>query len=148
LSGRHKDPEYHKKWWEANKHRYRDRAPKTPEISKRDYENSKDKKLEFQKAKRGENPEWRLWKSAKGSSKRRGILFDICIEDVVIPDICPVLRVPMQRFTQYTPSIDRIDTSKGYTKDNIQVISKKANIMKYNASREELLLFAQWVLDG
>lgn len=44
------------------------------------------------------------------------------------------------------PSIDRIDSTKGYTKDNIQVISSKANTMKSNASVEELRMFAYWVL--
>lgn len=39
----------------------------------------------------------------------------------------------------YTLSIDRIDSSKGYTKDNIQFISIAMNHMKNNMSHEETL---------
>ena len=46
---------------------------------------------------------------------------------------------------KYSPSLDRIDPNKGYVKGNVQVISRLANIMKSNASPEELRAFANWV---
>lgn len=41
----------------------------------------------------------------------------------------------------YTASIDRIDSSKGYEKDNVQWVHKRINIMKGNMSEEE---FIEW----
>jgi hypothetical protein len=44
------------------------------------------------------------------------------------------------------PSLDKIDPKLGYVPGNIQVISHKANAMKWDATREELRAFAKWVL--
>ena len=55
---------------------------------------------------------------------------------------CPVFGFELQfntgGFRETSPSIDRIDSSKGYTLDNIQIISWKANRLKSNATVEEL----------
>jgi hypothetical protein len=44
-------------------------------------------------------------------------------------------------------SLDRIDSSKGYIKGNVWIISHKANTMKSASTLEEFLLMAQnWKL--
>lgn len=82
--------------------------------------------------------EHRLWSAAKSRAKRNGREFSIAVSDVVIPKLCPVLGEPIVYSSVYAPSIDRVDSSKGYTKDNIRVISKRANMLKNNATVHEL----------
>lgn len=46
-----------------------------------------------------------------------------------------------------SPSLDKIVPSKGYVVGNIQVISYKANRLKGDCSLEDLLNFADWVIE-
>lgn len=77
--------------------------------------------------------------------------FDLVLEDIVIPELCPILEIPLKRGTtgdyKYSPTADRIDNSKGYTKDNIRIISMMANKMKNNANKEELYLFSKNIMN-
>lgn len=86
---------------------------------------------------------------AKKRALLKGLQFDISKEDLEVPDICPILKIPLIIGTkgnyENTPSIDRIDNTRGYTKDNIQIITKKANSMKNSGTPEELLKLADWI---
>jgi hypothetical protein len=92
-----------------------------------------------------ENPAAVLLSAAKVRAKKFGLDFNLELSDIVIPELCPVLKVPLKKGTSYAPSIDRVDNTRGYTKDNIQVISMRANTMKSSASDEELRAFADWI---
>lgn len=93
-----------------------------------------------------QSPEYKLWHSAKSRAKIKGLAFDIEQADITIPEVCPILGVRLERRGSGTsPSLDRINPELGYIKGNVWVISNKANMMKSNASREELLAFASWV---
>ena len=87
---------------------------------------------------------------AKRRAEERGLTFDLTEDCIVIPNLCPILEVPLVIGTkedyEYSPSLDRIDNSKGYIKGNIQIISKKANSMKNSATLEELKMFCKNVL--
>lgn len=97
-------------------------------------------------------PEWRMHQRAKMRCKNSGREFNIEVSDIVIPDICPVLGIALNMNSgksgayRNSPSLDRKDNNRGYTKDNIQVISQLANAMKHRATNEELHKFAQWIL--
>jgi hypothetical protein len=92
-----------------------------------------------------------LLNNVRQRTKTKGYAFDLTLDDIVIPDVCPILGVPLKRGTQanyrYSPSIDRIDSNKGYTKDNIKVISMLANRMKSDATKEECIAFAKNIID-
>jgi hypothetical protein len=86
----------------------------------------------------------------KQRAKQKGIPYDLTLEDISNYSVCPVFGFELVRGEgkpQFnSPSVDRIDPSKGYTKDNIQILSNLANAMKQNATPEQLIAFAKWVL--
>jgi hypothetical protein len=90
-----------------------------------------------------------LWSYAKARAIKKNVPFTITKEDILLPDVCPVLNVPMNKESnKYCYSIDRIIPELGYIPENIQVISKLANCMKWDSTREERLAFANWVLSS
>jgi hypothetical protein len=84
----------------------------------------------------------------KQSALKRGIYFDLTTQDldyIGFPLTCPILNVPLKwhrgKAEDDSISFDRIDSSLGYTRDNIQIISWKANRAKNNLTEEELKKF-------
>jgi hypothetical protein len=62
---------------------------------------------------------------------------------------CPLLGLKLSYedfgIRYNSPSLDRKDSSKGYSKNNIWVISSRANILKNDSTIEELeLLVKNW----
>lgn len=100
---------------------------------------------------KGKTPESMLLYRAKENAKKRNLEFDLDIEDIVVPTHCPLLNYELNHdvMSAYNPtkaSIDRIDSSKGYVKGNVQVLCHRANVMKADATPEELVMFAKNVL--
>lgn len=79
---------------------------------------------------------------AKGRAKKYGIPFNISVEDIFIPNLCPVLGIRLFKGDKVlhdgSPTLDRIVPEKGYVKGNVVVISHKANRIKNNGTLEEL----------
>jgi hypothetical protein len=99
------------------------------------------------------NYEKYMWSVAKQSAKARGIEFNIEPTDITLVDTCPYLGLKLEknigtyRGTQPNSiSLDRIDSSKGYVKGNIQVVSLLANKCKSNLDLATLVTFAEGVL--
>ena len=90
------------------------------------------------------NPAHDMWKGAKQRARENNLPFEITEADIVVPELCPVLGIKMQigigtnSRSDNSPSLDKIIPNRGYVKDNIQVISYRANRFKSNASLEEL----------
>jgi len=91
-----------------------------------------------------ENLKKYLWKYARARAIKKQLPFTITPEDIIIPNICPIFKVPfIIGDKKYCPSIDRIVPELGYTKENIQIICSLANMMKWNSTKEELLIFCK-----
>ena len=97
------------------------------------------------------SPEYLIWYRAKNNAKEKSLEFNLEIEDITIPTLCPYLGVELltesnqSRNPNYF-SIDRVDSEKGYVKGNIQIISLLANTMKNNATINQLINFCKGVI--
>lgn len=67
--------------------------------------------------------EWFMIYSAKHRALKKGLEFNLVPEDIVIPNVCPLIGIPIVKgegkIHSGSPSLDRIDNTKGYTKDNV-----------------------------
>lgn len=112
-------------------------------------DNCLDRARRYQANNRSKDPiKVKLW-ALKSNAKRRLIPFDLVPEDIVIPEVCPYIGIKLSLSgvkSDNTYSIDRIDNTKGYSKDNIEIVSCLANRMKNSASVEQLITFARAIL--
>jgi hypothetical protein len=93
-----------------------------------------------------------LFYSSIQHARKLGIEHTITLSDIIIPTHCSYLNIELTKTRNNgvvwsNASIDRIDSTKGYIPGNIQIISRKANIMKQNATQQELLIFAKNILN-
>ena len=100
--------------------------------------------LKQRRKRHSKNPKVRLREGARARAIKKGLYFDIPTwRDVhEIAKLCPILKIPMFTgkgvSTDNSPTLDRIDNSKGYVKGNIHIISRKANQMKSNANLKDI----------
>lgn len=123
------------------------------ESQKRYYQNNKEKILEQQRNSRSKTASKMIYRAKERNKFPVNIDRDDLLSIWPKDNLCPILGIEMVVGNDYggrgtSPSLDRIDSSRGYEKDNIQIISCRANIMKSDASEEELVSFAKWVLSN
>jgi hypothetical protein len=94
-----------------------------------------------------------LFRGARSRAKRKGIPFTIITADIpVLPEFCPVLGLRLQYGASgksrslyengSAASLDRVVNSLGYVKGNVIIVSLRANLLKGQATLEELQLIA------
>ena len=85
--------------------------------------------------------------SVRARAKRQGIPFALTLADIVVPEVCPLLDIPLVRNigtvgrhgpAPNSPTLDRILPNLGYVPGNVWVVSCRANVIKNDASIEEL----------
>lgn len=113
---------------------------------------AKGREFEADLAYRKNNPIQLMLNAARNRARQRGVPCTITKDDLYIPEYCPILGIKLERqvgsgggHTPASPSLDKIDPALGYVPGNVQVISQRANVMKNDASVEELRAFADWV---
>lgn len=91
--------------------------------------------------KRVDHPSYSMWSNAKKRAKAQEVAFTIKLEDIPIPELCPLLQIPLVKgvgwYTDNSPTLDKIIPSLGYVPGNVQVISMRANRIKDNSSFQE-----------
>lgn len=154
-----KKTQYNKQYYQRNKDKLKKDAQEY-------YHNNKEAVLAYKKVYNEENKEKRrerdkeyyrrkhevrMCGGARERAKRFGLEFDLVPEDISMPEFCPLLGIELfiadgKKNAKYnSPSLDRIDSSKGYTKDNVWVISHKANTMKSSSTFEEFeFMYTNW----
>jgi hypothetical protein len=114
----------------------------------------KDKLKQYYKTKNGRIG--MAYSRIKTGAKQRNLEVTVSLEYLrsIAPDICPVFGTTFNwedfgekdgKALDTSPSIDRIDSNKGYIEGNIVWISVKANRIKNNATAEELLQVYTWL---
>lgn len=87
--------------------------------------------------------EGQLLYSAADRARKNKLDFNLTIEDIIIPDKCPLLGTPINKnrgrgHNPDSPSLDRKNNAFGYVKNNVHVISTRANALKGDASLDEM----------
>jgi hypothetical protein len=95
---------------------------------------------------------WWMYQSARSRAKKKSISFSIKVTDIPeIPSHCPILGFPLVRSVGVgsqsfnSPTLDRIKPELGYVPGNLQVISQRANVIKNDASAEEIRKVADYM---
>lgn len=115
------------------------------------YRKNRERVLARKRERREARPELDIFTRAKARAKKRGLPFTITLRDVVIPERCPILGIRLDPLRTEkgpcSPSLDRIDSARGYEPGNVAVISDRANTLKNDGTASEHRLIAAWMED-
>lgn len=152
--------ERNRKWRKANPDRRqasRANANLTPkqleskrQSARRYHEKNRDKINKAARERRHANPAIELLKNAKRRAREQNLPCTITLDDIVIPDVCPWLGIPLSkgRGTLHagSPTLDKLIPELGYVPGNVIVISHKANSIKQDADLNMVLKVAAGML--
>lgn len=100
-----------------------------------------------------------LWQNLVNNAKRRGLVVHIEKSDIQRMydqqgGLCAVTGLPMQMSgslhekNSYAVSVDRIDSGRGYSYDNIRLVCGRVNLMKMELSDEQMQFWCRAILKG
>lgn len=110
---------------------------------------SKRRKYELRRDWYAKYPEAAMVDGARRRAKQRGLAFTITRADVRIPSHCPALGIKLgkggkRQACDNSPSLDRIDNTKGYIPGNVVVVSNLANQIKSTATYAQVRAVADF----
>lgn len=141
-------------WYQNNKsvraQRQKDRYAADPDYYKKRIEGI-----------RSQNPKraWAWFAASRLRIRAKKLGIPICASidskflESIAPDICPVLGLRLfyptgtraPTFRPDNPSVDKIIPRLGYVPGNVVVISRRANLIKTDASADEVLAVGRWL---
>ena len=137
-----------KAYYEANKEKLKAYREANKEKLKAYREANKERMAAWKKAHKKANKEKYMLMSARKRAKKNNIPFNLTedyLKSIYPSDmICPVLGFEMSvgldenGRPDTSPSLDRIIPEKGYVQGNVVVVSTRANVIKSNATPEEI----------
>jgi hypothetical protein len=80
-------------------------------------------------------------KGARKRAKQKGLDFNLKTGDIEVGTHCPILGLKFvigNEVWYNSPSLDRIDNTKGYVKGNVIVVSFMANSIKNQATPDQI----------
>lgn len=110
--------------------------------TKRWHQNNREHLNEIHRVWRSRNLVHQLYMEAKHRSKARGVEFRIAESDIPpMGEACPLLGTPWpsadDRNGMTTPSLDRIDSRRGYVPGNVWIVGRRANMVKNDGTAAE-----------
>lgn len=134
--------EYYTNYYKTHRKQEIDRA-------KTNLSKDREKTNKYKRELHRRNPLSKLLQQARARAKEKKIPFDISIQDLKIPSVCPILGILLKvndgHAKDNSISIDRIVPELGYVRGNVEIISHKANSIKNNATVEELEKVLVWM---
>jgi len=106
------------------------------------------------RARRADNRNGLLQREMLRGARRRamasGVPCTITARDIVIPDRCPILDIPLSaagegHSTYNSPTLDCMVPDKGYVPGNVVVLSDRANRIKSDATSSEVGKVFAWM---
>ena len=100
-----------------------------------------------------------LWQNLVNNAKKRNIEVHITKEYIEIlykeqKGLCAVTNLPMEFSAakegknSFAVSVDRIDSSKGYTEENVRLVCARVNLLKMELEDEQLKFWCMAILNG
>jgi hypothetical protein len=92
----------------------------------------------------GREYRYEIWSHASRRARKKNIDFNLTPNDIPdVPDYCPIFNIKLEKHNgvgpkDNSPSLDRIDSTKGYVIGNIRIISNRANRIKADSTFEEI----------